>query len=141
MTALTVTAKNVSPLPGAIVREFIAGAAIAVGDLVFMASDGFVDPTDADNATALATIGVCVAAGNEGAEAAAVGDPVSVVIFGPVIGFSGNTPGDLVYASPTAGEIEDAAPATGDYMIIVGVVISTTILLVNIWTPDVAVQA
>jgi hypothetical protein len=140
MTALTVTAKNVSPLPGAIVREFIAGSAVAVGDLVFMASDGFVDPTDADNATALATIGICVAAGNEGAEAAAVGDPVSVVIFGPVIGFSGNTPGDLAYASPTAGEIEDAAPATGDYLVIVGVVISTTILLVNIWTSDLAAQ-
>jgi hypothetical protein len=140
MTALTVTKKNVSPLPGAIVREFIAGSAIDVGDLVFMASDGFVDPTDADNATALASVGVVVAAGNEGAEAAATGDPVSVVIFGPVIGFSGNTPGDLAYASVTAGEIDDGAPATGDYLLIVGVVISTTILLVNIWTPDVAAQ-
>lgn len=140
MTALTVTKKNVSPLPGAIVREFIAGSAVGVGELVFMASDGFVDPTDADAATALATIGICVAAGNEGAEAAAVGDPVSVVIFGPVTGFSGNTPGDLVYASATAGEIDDAVPATGDYLLIVGVVISTTILLVNIWTPDVAAQ-
>lgn len=140
MTALSFTAKKISPLPGAIVREFTLGSAAGVGDLVFIASDGYVDPTDADAATALATVGIIVAIGGEGAESGDAGDRCSVVVFGPVGGFSGLTPGEFGYASATAGDIEDAPAGTGDYYLVAGVCIATDVFHVNIWSPDVAAQ-
>lgn len=98
------TAANIKPLEGHIVRRFTAGAAIAAGELVSMKSDGFIDPS---NSTAAAdpVVGVAV-------KAAAVGDRVDVVVFGPIKCLTGATPGTTVYNSTTAGE--PGATASGN---------------------------
>ena len=42
------TTANIKPLEGAIVRRFVAGSAIAPGEVVSMSSDGYIDPAKAD---------------------------------------------------------------------------------------------
>lgn len=112
MADVTVTARNVSPLPGAICRPFLAGGSGSVGNLVYIASDGDVEVTDADAAGTARAHGMVVSAGTEGATTFASGDAVSVCVFGPVAGFSGATPGVLAYVSNTAGAVGDAAGTT-----------------------------
>lgn len=129
MADLTVTAKSVRPLPSSIVREFTAGGSGNVGDIVYVDANGKVQQTDADAAGTLVAIGVVVAVGSYGATAFVSGDPVSVVIFGAVCGFSGLTPGSKVYVSNTAGKLADAA---GTNTRVMGLAIGAdTILVMN----------
>lgn len=141
MADVTVTAKNVRLLPGAIAVSFKAGGSLNVGDAVYLASDGDVEQADADAAASAQVIGVVVSAPN-GATSAVAGDPVDVVVHGRVCGFSGLTPGALLYASTTAGKIADAAPAasSGDYKWIVGRAVTATTILVAPFTDDFAAQ-
>ena len=90
------TAANIKPLEGAIIRRYTAGAVIAAGEIVSMQSDGFVDPTDSTGA-AQTIVGIAQ-------KAAAVGDRLDVVVFGPVVCLTGATIGGAVYDSTTAGE-------------------------------------
>lgn len=90
------TAELVKPLNGAVVRPFTAGATIAAGEIVAMQSDGYVDPADSTSA-ADEVIGIALAA-------ATSGDPVDVVVLGPVRCLTGATPGATVFNSTTAGE-------------------------------------
>ena len=48
MGAITVTAADVRPLPGAIVRRFDAGGSLTPGQAVYIADDGDVEAADAD---------------------------------------------------------------------------------------------
>ena len=90
------TAANIMPLEGAIIRRYTAGAAIAAGEIVSMQSDGFVDPSDSTGA-AQTIVGIAQ-------KAAAVGDRLDVVVYGPVVCLTGATIGGAVYDSTTAGE-------------------------------------
>lgn len=96
------TAANVKPLEGAIVRRFTAGAAVAAGEIVAMQSDGYVDPSDSTSA-AMQNVGIAIQA------AAAAGDRIDVVVFGPVQCVTGGTPGASVYNSTTAGEPSESS--------------------------------
>lgn len=130
MANITVTAKNVRPLPGAVSRRFTAGGSIDVGDSVFVASDGDVEQAQAGTASgsvATFSVGVAVSA-PMGGTVAASGDPVDVVLYGPVEGFSGMTPGDVLYQSSTLGKVADAAGSVSHK---VGKAISATVLFVN----------
>jgi hypothetical protein len=91
------TAANVKPLEGAIIRRYTAGAAIAAGEIVSMQSDGYVDPSDSTSAAQM-IVGVAIGA------AAAAGDRVDVVVFGPVMSILEGTIGGAVYDSTTPGE-------------------------------------
>lgn len=91
------TAANVKPLEGAIIRRYTAGAAIVAGEIVSMQSDGYVDPSNSTSA-AQKVVGIAVQA------AAAAGDRVDIVVFGPIVCVTGATPGATVYDSTTAGE-------------------------------------
>ncbi len=141
MADVTVTAADVRPLSGAIVRRFNAGATINMGDLVYIAADGDVEPADADAATSAIAVGIAVSTPDGGVSAAA-GERVDVVVFGPVAGFSGLTPGGHLFASVNAGKIADAAPGatSGDYVYVVGVAESATTVLVRPFTYTVAAQ-
>ena len=141
MADITVTAADVRPLPGAIIQRFTAGAALSVGDAVYIASDGDVEKADADVAASAQAIGIVVSA-PDGATSASAGDAVDVVVYGPVTGFSGMTPGNLVYASVTAGKVADAAPAatSGDYKWIIGRAVSAVTIFVAPFTDDFAAQ-
>lgn len=91
------TAANIKPLEGAIIRRYTAGVAVAAGEIVAMQSDGYVDPSDSTSA-AMQNVGIAIQA------AAAAGDRIDVVVFGPVQCVTGATPGASIYNSTTAGE-------------------------------------
>jgi|TARA_Y100000310_G_scaffold220455_1_gene221985 hypothetical protein len=141
MADITVTAADVRPLQGAITRRFTAGGTVAIGDLVYVASDGDVEKADADAAASSIIAGVAVGTPDGGSSASA-GEEVDVVVFGPVTGFSSMTAGPYAFASTTAGKAETGAPAaaSGDYVGILGIIISATVILVNPFTYDVTAQ-
>ena len=116
------TAANIKPLEGAIVRRFTAGAAIAAGELVSMMADGNVDPTDTGTFAGSLVVGVALQA------AAASGDKVDVVTYGPCKCITGGTPAALVYGSDTAGEPSESV---GTKDVIAGWNESATVLFVR----------
>lgn len=121
------TAANIKPLEGAIVRRFVAGAAIEAGEVVSMSSDGYIDPA---NAAAVATnriLGIALPVKNQAA-AYAAGDAVDVVVFGACQCVTGGTPGAVCYSSDTAGEPAETA---GTKTAVVGLVIAATIVFVK----------
>ena len=134
MADITVTAANVRPLNGAIVRRGEAGGSGSVGNLVYLAGTDGWKQADADASQAAAMgRGIVVAVGSEGATTFADGDKVDIVVFGPVEGAASMTPGATVYNSSTAGAVADAAPAeTGDdWDFIVGWAESASVIFVH----------
>ena len=130
MGDISLTAANVRALQanGAVVRPYTAGAAITVGEAVYIASDGDVEPADADLTEAAAkAIGIAVES-YDGETSIAENDPVSVCVFGPVAGFSGMTPGQALYTSDEAGNISDTA---GTASHVIGHAESATIVWVD----------
>ena len=148
MADITVTALKTKPLPGAIIREAYidTGQTIAPGQAVYISGENNGLPeislADADAAASARVWGIVVSVGTFGDVSAGAGEIASVVIFGPVAGFSSMTAGGLVYASTTAGALEDSAPAgsSGDYLWIVGQSMSAEVVLVSPFTPDLAAQ-
>jgi hypothetical protein len=112
MADIAVTPIDVRPLPGCDVERYNAGGAGNVGDLVYMAADGDVEVTDADAAGTTYGIGIVVSVGGTSKTAFVAGDRVDVAVRGRVAGFSGMTPGDVLYTSNTAGKLADAAGTT-----------------------------
>lgn len=111
MADIALTAGNISVMPQAVWRAFTAGGSGNVGDAVYIAADGDVEQTDANVAGTTYPIGIVVAVQN-GKTAFVAGDAVSVCISGPVEGFSGMTPNDVLYVSDTTGKIADATGTT-----------------------------
>lgn len=133
MANYTVTALDVSPLPGAIWRDYDAGGSGNVGDLVYLDSNGAVQVTDASAAATAQALGIVVAAGSIGATSFVSGDRVTVCEYGPVGGFSSMTPAGLGYVSETAAKIADTAPSTGASVVcVVGYCESATTFFVQI---------
>jgi hypothetical protein len=122
MADIAIVSGQVRPLNGAIVRRFIAGATVAVGEAVFVHSDGTVKPADADALASAQGRGIVVGVGVAGATSAGAGQAVDVVTHGPVaLGTSGLTEGAVVYTSLTAGKLDQSTPVgTGKYPFIVG---------------------
>ena len=129
MAAVTVTAADVRPLEGSVTRRYVAGEALNVGKSVYIASaDNKVYLSDGDvSAEAARAIGV-VCESFDGETSIAADDPASVVVFGPVSGFSSASPGSYGYVSNTAGAIDTAA---GTYSFILGYFETDTIFFVN----------
>jgi hypothetical protein len=139
MADVTVTAADVRPLPGAVVRRYDAGGTVTPGQAVYLASDGDVEAADADAAASARVIGIAVA-GPDGKTSFSAGDRVDVVTQGPVCGFSSLTPGGIMYTSVTAGSIADAAAtAAGDYIWVIGYAEAASTVYVDPWTYDIAV--
>jgi hypothetical protein len=141
MADITVLKKSIRPMPGAMVVRRTAGGTVNLGDGVYTAADGDAEQTDADAAASAQLFGICVGVPDQeiGVTAAAAGDPIDVVILGHVTGFSGMTPGDLLFVSANAGLLADAAPASGDYIWVAGEAVSATEILVRPFTYDVVV--
>ncbi len=114
MADISLVAADIRPLPGAVIESYDAGGALGIGDLCYMASDGDVEEADASAAGTAYAIGIVVSISNAatGALTAAAGDRVDVCTYGRVTGFSGMTPGDVLYVSDTAGVMADAAGTT-----------------------------
>jgi hypothetical protein len=122
MADISITAGQVRPLNGAVIRRFTAGEAVTVGNAVYVHTDGTVKKADADALASAQARGVVVGVGVAGATSAATGNAVDVVTHGPVaLGTSGLTEGAVVYVSVTAGALDQTAPAaSGDYPFIIG---------------------
>lgn len=130
MASITVTAANVRPLTGAIVRRYTAGEALAPGQPVYLSAAKTATRADGSAvATLIPFLGIVVA-DQYGNTTIPSGGEVDVVVFGPVAGPSGMTAGGLVYVSDTVGEITHVAgEATKD--MVVGFAEQTTVLFVR----------
>lgn len=129
MTDLVVTAADVRPLPGCIIRRFTAGGTVAVGSPVYLSDNAIVGAADGSTITTVWAIGVLVSTNPSAASqvSAASGDAVDVVLFGPVAGYTCVT-NTLYYVDDDAGVIADAA---GTKDCIIGIGLDTQTLLVH----------
>lgn len=129
---MAVTAANVRPLEGSILRQYDAGGSLTVGNSVYIAADGDVEQSDANAALSSQAIGVVVAVKDTaGATTAAAGDAVTVCVFGPVAGFSSLNEAALQYVSETAAAITETAPSgAGTWTHVVGYAETDTVLFV-----------
>lgn len=108
---ITVTAADVRALTenGAVLRRFVADAAITIGNLVYIKSDGEVAHADGNVDLDVArAIGIAVES-YDGETSVVAGSPVSVCVFGPVSGYASMTPGAPVYVSDTVGRLSTVA--------------------------------
>lgn len=120
MAAITkASAANVKPLEGAIVRRVTLGATVTAPSPITEQSDGKWDGTDTSAAQLTAAVAL---------QSGVDGDVVDAVFFGPVVAFSGATPGSLVYGSDTAGAFDTAA---GTKTTVIGHAESATVLFVQ----------
>ncbi len=136
MAAISITATQVSALPGAVTMRVKANAAVTniVGMAVVINSSGKAVPADADALATAHVRGVVTAVGSFGKVTCIADEMLEVVTHGPVkLGESAIlTPGAVVYNSVTAGAIDETASATsGDYPSIVGFNLSDRVLYVQ----------
>lgn len=127
MAVITVTAVRVKPLPGALIRDFVAASAVNTGDLVYVTSAGAIAQAAGGVAGTANAIGVCVSVGTLGATLAVAGDVCSVVVFGPVAMGASMTPGARHYVSDTAGKLDTAA---GTVTRIMGIALAADIFMI-----------
>ena len=108
MADLTLSAANIRPLIGSVVKEGVAGGAVTIGDEVYLDANAEWQRTDSDAAGTATGLGIVVAtASGETTVAADAG--IEVCTFGPVAGFSGLTPGAFGFTSANAGKIAETA--------------------------------
>jgi hypothetical protein len=114
-------AEHVKPLEGSLSRRYTCGSTIVAGQPVTLAADGFIDPSDASDATLSFCKGIAVQGG-------AAGERIDVVTFGPVVCMTGATVGALIYVSDTGGALSETA---GTKSTIIGQADAANILFVN----------
>lgn len=135
MAALSFTAANISadPIQGSIIRNKQAGAAVSVGQAVYIDSDGKVQPADANvSLTTSMGHGVVVnSASLYGETSIASGAYCSICVFGPVYGFTGLAEGTQAWVGATAGEIVDTAPTGGAYQRVMGYALESDVFFVD----------
>lgn len=111
MATVTVTALDVRPLPGAVIRNLTVSGTVHPGDAIYQSGGTVGGSVDAANGAATATayaIGICVAVPN-GGTIATTGDRCDYVAHGPVAGFSGAAGGSPAYAGNGAGIVATTA--------------------------------
>ena len=137
MADATVAPIDVRPLVGSLTINRPVGGAMSIGDAAYVAADGDLEQTDAAALATAMGIGVVVSTPRTGVADAIAGDRCDIVTKGPVTGFSGLTPGDLMFASVNAGKIADAAPAATNFIWVIGIALDETTIIVNPFTYDV----
>lgn len=131
MTALSITEANVSLVsapPGAVLHGQIAGAAITIGQAVYLADDGKWYLAQGDGTTTEAganDVGIALT------RAAAAGQPISVAKPGAIVGFGAILTAGLFYIiGDTAGAIYPSADAgSADKVTLLGQAKSTSQML------------
>lgn len=135
MADLSITASAVLPGTDATVENGTAGATITAGQRVYLdTATGRYELADADAATTLErrTRGIAL-------NGASDGQPLRILRAGDLTMNAVLTAGVTYYGSPTPGGICPRADVlTGDYVEIIGVAKSTTVLAVAFQYPDVA---
>ena len=117
-----------------IVFSFIAGATLAIGDVVYMHTDGEVAKADADAVTSMPAIGICVGSGTDG-------NAVDVLVQGimhDTSAFDTFTVGADIFVGTTAGAVSATAPSgSGDTVQKIGVALHADMVYFNFNTTEV----
>lgn len=129
MSDVSITASGVLAGTGATKKLGTAGATITAGKVVYLDSaDGKYKLADADSATAAIRSAIGIALNG-----ASDGQPLVVLEAGPITIGGTLTAGTPYYLSTNAGGICPPADiTTGDYVVILGIATSSTVLEVNI---------
>lgn len=133
MTDIVITSTAVLAGTNAATETRTAAAAIAAGEVVYLDAAGKYNLADTDSATAIARKprGIALNSG-------AAGQPVTIARSGDVTLGAVLSKAVAYYLSGTPGKIAPVADvAAGDYVSIVGMAISTSVLRVDIQAPDV----
>lgn len=135
MADLTITAANVVAASGSKSRPGTAGATITAGQAVYLdATDNKWKLADADGAAALRSPGGIALHG------ASNGQPLQVHTEGRLTIGATLAAGTTYYLSPTPGGICPLADVqSGDYTVIIGIAVSTSVLDVKIHESGVAI--
>ena len=133
MTDVTRVVANAAPgnAQQVIPRNMAAGEAMALLQAVYVSAADTCKLADADLGEAESRAIGIVLASQTGETSVALGERVSVCLFGPVEGFSGATPGANAYVSTTAGGITETKPTGGAYQQAIGRFVNATCLFVN----------
>jgi hypothetical protein len=125
MADLVITAASVVAGSTARITEGTAGVALTAGQVVYQeASTGLMKLCDCNSATAEVRVPKGIAL-----HAAAANQPVAFLTQGPITIGATVTAGTTYFVSGTAGGIRPAADnTTGDYVSIVGIATSTTVI-------------
>jgi hypothetical protein len=117
-----------------IVFSFLAGATLAIGDVVYIHTDGEVAKADADAVTSMPAVGICVGAGTDG-------NAVDVLVQGimhDTSAFPTFTVGADVFVDTTAGAVTATAPSgSGDTVQKIGVATHADMIYFNFNTTEV----
>ena len=117
-----------------IVFSFIAGATLAIGDVVYIHTDGEVAKADADAVTSMPAVGICVSAGSDGSAV----DVLVQGIMHDTSAFDTFTVGADIFVSATAGAVTATAPSgSGDTVQKVGVALHADMVYFNFNTTEV----
>lgn len=108
MSDITSTPADAAPLLGAIVKHKKAAYSGTVLDVVYFDANGDCLATDADDAAKSAGWGIVVST-HDGETTFVSGDSISIVVLGPMAGFSGMVEGAFGFISANAGKLADAA--------------------------------
>lgn len=129
MSDLTITAASVLAGTSAATENGNLGAAITAGQAIYKsASDGLWYLADNNSATAAVRQAMGIALNGGG-----IGQPVRVLLSGPVTIGATMTAGVAYYLSDTPGGICPVADlASGEYSCLIGIATSTTVLDVAI---------
>lgn len=128
MAAITFTAADIRPLPGAVIESHVVSGTVNVGKAVYNNGGSVTHSNGGATATAYA-FGVVVAAPG-GGTVGVTGDRVDVCVFGRVAGYTSLTAGTpALYASNTAGAIDQGTAGTVSHKI--GVARSDTTIFIN----------
>jgi hypothetical protein len=126
MADLTITATSVVPGSGAKKETGVAGAAITAGQVVYKDASDSDKFKLADNDSATAAVRSPYGIALHGA---ASGQPLTVLLAGPITIGATTAVGTVYCLSSTAGGICPSADiATGDYNTIVGIGTSTSVI-------------
>ena len=117
-----------------IVFSFIAGATLAIGDVVYMGTGGKVLKADANQVTTMPAIGICVSAGSDT-------NAVDVLVQGimhDTSAFDTFTVGADIFVSGTTGAVTATAPSgSGDTVQKIGVALHADMIYFNFNTTEV----
>jgi len=131
MTAIAKVPNDVRPVSAnqCLIRQLTAGEAVSVGDCVYIkTADGKAYKAAGGAAASALAIGIVVAIGSQGqVTGTGAGDLLSVVLLGPIAGFT-VTAGAPAYVSNTAGGLDTAA---GTAPCVVGIGLPNNVLYVH----------
>lgn len=136
MADLTITAANVLPVAGSAVESGLAGEAVTAGKTVYLdsATNRYL-LADSNSATVAARTPKGIALNG-----AATGQPLTVLLSGPITIGATMTAGTIYTLSETPGGIQPATDlGSGEYVSVIGVATSTTVLNVKIQSSGVAI--